>query len=65
MVVPGSAGRVQAEAVAFYVAHAFRRDSAYVVHSKEYEVSMIAENRDHSAQESNLTLVVKERGGTG
>jgi hypothetical protein len=65
MVVHGSARRVQANAVAFYVAHAFGRDSAYVVHSKEYEISMIAENRDHSTRDSNLTLVVTHRPGPG
>jgi hypothetical protein len=61
MVVHGSARHAQAAAVAFYVAHAFHRDSAYVVHGKGYRLSMIAENRDHSATESNLTLVVQRQ----
>lgn len=61
LVVHGSAQQAQAAAVAFYVAHAFHRDSAYAVHSEDYLISMVAENRDHSPTESNLTLVVNHQ----
>jgi hypothetical protein len=63
LVVDGSAQQAQAAAAAFYVAHAFRRDSAYAVHNEDYLISMIAESRDHSPTESNLTLVVKPSRG--
>ena len=58
VVVNGSAKHAQASAVAFYVGHGFHRDSAYVVHGPGYRISMIAENRDHSATKTNLTVVV-------
>jgi len=61
LVVQGSADQAQASAVAFYVGHAFHRDSAYAVHGQGYRISMIAENRDHSATESNLTIVVNRQ----
>ena len=57
-VVNGSAKHAQRSAVAFYVRHGFHRDSAYVVHRRHYRISMIAENRDHSATKSNLTVVI-------
>jgi hypothetical protein len=61
LVVNGSAQQAQATALAFYVGHAFHRDSANVVHGHGYQISMIAENRDHSATETNLTVVVKRQ----
>ncbi len=61
VVVNGSAPQAQASAVAFYVGHAFHRDSAYAVHGKGYRISMTAENRDHSATETNLTVVVQRQ----
>lgn len=61
VVVKGSAHQAQASAVAFYVSHAFQRDSAHTVHGQGYRISMIAENRDHSATETNLTVVVERQ----
>lgn len=58
VVVNGSAPDAQAAAVAFYVGHAFHRDSANVVHGQGYRISMFAETRDHSPTEANLTVVV-------
>ena len=57
-VVNGSAKQAQASAVAFYVRHGFHRDTAHRVHGRGYRISMIAENRDHSATKSNLTVVI-------
>ena len=56
--VHGSAQQAQSSAVAFYVRQGFHRDSAYIVHHQGYRISIIAENRDHSATESNLTMVI-------
>ena len=61
VLVGGSAQRALASAVAFYVSHAFHRDSAYALHGRGYRISMIAENRDHSATETNLTVVVERQ----
>ncbi len=58
VVVNGSAQQAQASADAFYIRQGFHRDSAYVVHGRGYRITMIAENRDHSATETNLTVVV-------
>ena len=56
--VNGSAQQAQASADAFYIRQGFHRDSAYVVHGRGYRITMIAENRDHSATKSNLTVVI-------
>lgn len=61
VVVRGSAQKALASAVAFYVGHAFHRDSTYAVHGRGYRISMIAANRDHSATETNLTVVVERQ----
>lgn len=58
--VAGSDKVVQHRAIRFYVKHGFVKDSPSRVHGKGYRVDMVAENRDHSATSSNLTLVVYE-----
>jgi hypothetical protein len=58
LVVNGSAQQAQAYADAFYISHGFHSDSAYAVHGQGYRITMIADNRDHSATETNLTVVV-------
>ncbi len=56
--VAGSAKAAQHSAIRFYVKHGFKKDSSSRVHGKGYRIDMAAENRDHSATSSNLTLVV-------
>ncbi|MEP6815893.1 MAG: hypothetical protein ABI873_10115 [Marmoricola sp.] len=56
--VSGSAADVQRSSVAFYVQEGFHRESTSSVQGRGYRIMMIAENRDHSATVSALTVVV-------
>jgi hypothetical protein len=61
LAVPGSAAEAQRTAVTFYAHRGFHRDSDSALHGQGYRIMMIAENRDHAANRSNLTIVVNSR----
>ncbi|MDT5033867.1 MAG: hypothetical protein QOC94_4038, partial [Actinoplanes sp.] len=56
--VPDGAGRVQQSTTEFYRSHGFSIDRPGSARRDAYRVTFIAENRDHSATETNLTIAV-------
>jgi hypothetical protein len=62
----GSAAEVQRSTESFYLAAGFSRDGTATVRRGSERITIVAENRDHSPTETNLTLVVTtSRSGTG
>ena len=53
---PGAAPDVQRSTIAFYVAAGFVADPAQVLRRAPYAITVGAENRDHSATSTNLTI---------
>ncbi len=59
-VMNGPADVVQAQVMSFYLAHGFTQDSVNSVTKAGYVVAFAAAARDHSASQSNVTLVVAD-----
>ena len=60
LVVNGSARAVQRAAIRFYSVRGWTRTSANGLHKGRYHIGLAAENRDHSALKSNLTIVLSK-----
>jgi hypothetical protein len=58
----GSAADVERSTEGFYVAAGFSRDGYAVLHRGSEQITIVAENRDHSPTETNLTLGVTNFG---
>jgi hypothetical protein len=56
----GSAAEVLRSTESFYVAAGFGRDGYAIVRRGSERIAIVAENRDHSATETNLTLGVTD-----
>jgi hypothetical protein len=58
LVARGSAAEVLSSTESFYVAAGFSRDGYAILHRGSERITIVAENRDHSATQTNLTLGV-------
>jgi hypothetical protein len=58
----GSATDVERSTESFYVAAGFIRDGFAVLHRGDERITIVAENRDHSPTETNLTLGIAKSG---
>jgi hypothetical protein len=56
----GSAAAVLRSTERFYIAAGFSREAYAIVHRGSERITIVAENRDHSATETNLTLGVTD-----
>jgi hypothetical protein len=61
MLAPGSAAEVRRFAVAFYSAAGFISVSDSVLNKGNRQITLVVENRDHSATQTNLMIGVTTR----
>jgi hypothetical protein len=58
LLVDGSAAEVHASTVAFYRAHGFVADTDSILHNASHKVTIVVENRDHSAAHTFVAIGV-------
>ncbi len=58
LVLAEGAAQVDRSTTAFYVSHGFSFDRPDAAHKDRYRITFIAENRDHSATATNLTIAL-------
>jgi hypothetical protein len=63
LVASGSAAEVRRSTLAFYTAAGFTAVSDSVLNSGNRQISLVVENRDHSATETNLVIGVSTTSG--
>jgi hypothetical protein len=61
----GSATAVEQSTESFYIAAGFIRDGFAILHRGDEHITIVAENRDHSPTETNLTLGITTGGPGG
>ncbi|HCC39690.1 MAG TPA: hypothetical protein DEQ49_07200 [Arthrobacter bacterium] len=61
ILAPGSAAEVRRSTVAFYSAAGFTSVSDSVLNKGKRQITLVAENRDHSATQTNLMIGVTTR----
>ena len=61
----GSAADVERSTESFYIADGFIRDGFALLHRGDEHITIVAENRDHSPTETNLTLGITKGGPAG
>jgi hypothetical protein len=58
MLAPGSAHDALTSTMAFYAAAGYTAESDAVTYRAPYRLTVVAENRDHSNTETNVTMAL-------